>query len=38
MTFARRSTPIIALALLALGFVALVALSSVLLRGARLDL
>ncbi|HEU0151825.1 MAG TPA: Gldg family protein [Arenimonas sp.] len=34
----RRSAPLFALALLALGFVALVALNSVLLRGARLDL
>lgn len=34
----RRYVPLIALALLALGFVALVALSSVALRGARLDL
>ncbi|WP_290889813.1 Gldg family protein [Arenimonas sp.] len=34
----RRSAPLVALALLALGFVALVALNSVALRGARLDL
>ncbi|KFN48355.1 GldG family protein [Arenimonas metalli] len=34
----RRSAPLVALALLALGFVALVALNSVVLRGARLDL
>ncbi len=34
----RRSIPLVALGLLALGFVALVALSSVLLRGARVDL
>ena len=34
----RRVVPLVALALLALGFVALVALSSVALRGARLDL
>ena len=34
----RRLFPLVALALLALGFVALVALSSVALRGARLDL
>jgi ABC-type uncharacterized transport system involved in gliding motility auxiliary subunit len=34
----RRSVPLIALAVLALAFVALVALSSVLLRGARVDL
>ncbi len=34
----RRYIPLLALALLALGFVALVALSSVLLRGARVDL
>ncbi|GAB2492473.1 GldG family protein [Arenimonas alkanexedens] len=34
----RRSAPLLALGLLALGFVALVALNSVLLRGARLDL
>jgi len=34
----RRSVPLISLALLALGFVALVALSSVTLRGARVDL
>jgi ABC-type uncharacterized transport system involved in gliding motility auxiliary subunit len=37
-TLSRRSAPLIALALLALGFVALVALNSVVLRGARLDL
>ena len=37
-TMSRRFAPMIALALLALGFVALVALNSVLLRGARLDL
>jgi ABC-type uncharacterized transport system involved in gliding motility auxiliary subunit len=36
--FARRSYPLLALALIALAFVALVALSSVALRGARLDL
>lgn len=34
----RRSVPLVALAVLALAFVALVALSSVLLRGARVDL
>src|SRR5688572_22216104 len=36
--FARRSYPLLALAIVALAFVALVALSSVALRGARLDL
>ena len=37
-TLSRRSIPLLALALLAVAFVALVALDSVLLRGARLDL
>lgn len=37
-TLSRRSAPLLALALLALGFVALVSLNSVALRGARVDL